>query len=378
MYNSIIIRYNPEVKERTHTVWESRLDSTISQKPVFLINNVTEEKEIFIQDDGGTIYLLNSAGRILWKNHISEKITSEIYQVDAFKNKKLQYLFSTRNYIFLIDRDGNYIDRYPIKLQSPATNGISYIDFGGKNGQRIFVACSDKKVYCYTIDGNIVKDWKFNNTDNFVYSPFLFFKVKDKDYIVFADTLKCYILDKKGAEKIKMKEYFPRNRESRFFYEPKNPETEDRIVTDAVDGTIFYIYLDGSLKKKSFGEFSENHYFEFKDIDVDGYCDYIFLDDDELTVFNKLKKKMFSYEFHETPTFRPVFYEFPGGKKNKIGIVSESENKIYMIDREGNLQKGFPLEGCTPFSISHFDPEVRKYNLIVGNKDGFLYNYEVY
>ena len=378
LYNSIIIRYNPEIKERTHTVWESRLDSTLSQKPVFLINHITEEKEIFVQDDGGTIYLLNSAGRILWKNHISEKIISEIYQVDAFKNKKLQYLFSTKNYIYLIDRDGNYLDRYPIKLQAPATNGISYIDFSGKGEIRIFVACSDKKVYCYTIDGNIIKDWNFDKTDHFVYSPFLFFKVTDKDYIAFADTLKCYVVDRKGKERFKINDYFARNRDSRLFFEAKNPETEDRIVTDAIDGTICYISLDGTVKKKSFGQFSEKHFFEFKDMDVDGYCDYIFLDDDELTVFNKLKKKMCSYEFQETPTYRPVFYEFPGGKKNKIGIVCGSENKIYMIDREGNLPKGFPLDGFTPFSISHFEAGKRNYNLIVGNKDGFLYNYEVY
>ena len=84
-------------------------------------------------------------------------------------------------------------------------------------------------------------------------------------------------------------------------------------------------------------------------MDVDGYCDYIFLDDDELTVFNKLKKKMCSYEFQETPTYRPVFYEFPGGKKNKIGIVCGSENKIYMIDREAKPAQRFSIRWLYSF-----------------------------
>ena len=378
IYNSIIVRYNPEIKERTHTIWESRLDSTLSKKPFLLLNHITNEKEIFIQDDGNTIYLLNSTGRILWKNHIPESIISDIYQVDVYKNKKLQYLFSTRNYIYIIDRDGNYLDRYPIKLQSPATNGISICDFDNNGEVRIYIACSDKKVYCYSLDGNIVKGWEFETTDNYVYSPFLFFTTNKKDYIVFADTLKCYVLDRKGSYRFKLNDFIARNRESRFFFEPKNPETEDRIVTNALDGTIIYIYLDGSIKKKSFGTFASQHYFEFKDMDVDGYCDYIFLDEENLSIFNKLKKKMCSYDFSEIPTYRPVFYEFPGGKKNKIGVVCGSENKVYMIDREGKLPKGFPLEGCTPFSISHFEAGKRNYNLIVGSKDGFLYNYEVY
>ncbi|MBI5541596.1 MAG: DUF3352 domain-containing protein [Bacteroidia bacterium] len=377
IYNSIIIKYNPEIKEKTHTIWESRLDSTISQKPYFLINHLTDEKEVFVQDDGRTLYLINSTGRILWKNNITETILSDVFQVDAFKNKKLQYLFNTRNYIYLIDRNGDYLERFPIKLQSPATNGISIVDFDGKGNIRIFVACSDKKIYCYTPDGNIVKDWKFEQTDNFVYQPIQFFKVKDKNYVVFADTLNCYLLDRKGKEVIKLKEYFPINRKSRFFYEQKNPETEDRLVTTTVDGGIRYIYFDGTVKKQNIGNFTQNHFFDYHDMDGDGYCEFIYLDQDELSIYNRLKKKTCSYDFSETPLFRPVYYEFPGAR-HKIGIVCKENNKIYLIDKDGKLPKGFPLDGGTPFSISHFSTNERMYNLIVGNKDGFLYNYEVY
>jgi len=377
IYNSIIVRYNPEAKEKTHTLWESRLDSTISQKPYFLINHLTQEKEIFVQDDGQTIYLINRTGRILWKNNIPETILSEVFQVDAFKNKKLQYIFNTRNYIYLIDRNGDFLDRYPVKLKSPATNGLSITDYDKNGNFQIFVACSDKKVYCYTPDGNIVKNWKFEQTDNFVYQPVQFFKVNDKDYIVFADTLKCYILDHKGMEILKLNEYFPRNRESRFFFEPKNPETEDRLVTTAVDGSVRFIYFDGTIKKLSFNNFSQNHFFDYHDMDGDGYCEFIYLDKDELNIYNRLKKKICSYDFPETSLFMPVYYEFPGNR-HKTGVVCKNQNKIYLIDKDGNLPKGFPLDGCTPFSINHFNPSLRMYNLIVGNKDGFLYNYEVY
>jgi hypothetical protein len=377
IYNSVIIKYNPEAKEKTHTVWESRLDSTISQKPFFLINHLTDEKEVFVQDDGRTIYLINSTGRILWKNNINETIMSDVFQVDAFKNKKLQYIFNTRNYIYLIDRNGDYLERFPIKLQAPAANGISILDFDGKGNLRIFVACSDKKIYCYTTDGNLVKDWKVEPTDNYVYQPIQFFKVKDKQYVVFADTLKCYFLDKKGKEILKLKEYFPRNKNSRFFFEPKNPETEDRIVTTAVDGSIRYIYFDGTIKKLTIDKFSQNHFFDYRDMDGDGYCEFIYLDEDELSIYNRLKKKTCSYSLPETSIFRPVYYEFPGAK-HKIGVVCKENNKIYLIDKDGNLPKGFPLDGGTPFSVSHFNTSGRMYNLIVGNKDGFLYNYEVY
>lgn len=377
VYNSTIIKYNPEVKEKTHTIWESRLDSTISIKPVFLINHVTDEKEIFVQDDGHNIYLINSSGRILWKRNVSGKIISEIYQVDAYKNKKLQYLFNTKDYIYIIDRNGNHLDRFPVKLPAQASNGVCIRDFDSKGDVLVFVACSDKKIYCYTLDGNISKNWEFDKTDNYVYSPFLFFKIKETDYIVFADTLKCYITGRKGNEKIKVSNYFPKNPKSRLWFEPKTKETDERIVTSSANGTIYYIYMDGSVKTISFAEFSPAHFLEFRDMDIDGYNDYIFLDGNELSCYTRTKKKLFSYEFSETPVSRPVFYEFPGGR-HKIGVVCRNENKIYLVNLDGKLPRGFPLTGSTMFSIGHFDTSNRNYNLITGNKEGFLLNYEVY
>ena len=56
----------------------------MSMKPAIVVNHNTGERELFVQDEGNTIYLINDV-----------EINSEVYQVDMFKNGKLQYLFST-------------------------------------------------------------------------------------------------------------------------------------------------------------------------------------------------------------------------------------------------------------------------------------------
>ncbi|MFR7824817.1 MAG: hypothetical protein ACLU30_17710 [Odoribacter splanchnicus] len=56
---------------------------------------MTGEKELFVQDDRHTVYLINDVGRVLWKLPLGQQINSEVYQVDLFKNGKLQYLLST-------------------------------------------------------------------------------------------------------------------------------------------------------------------------------------------------------------------------------------------------------------------------------------------
>ena len=117
------------------------------------------------------IYLINQVGRILWKLPLPELINSEIYQVDYFRNGKLQLLFSTRNNLYLIDRMGNFVDHYPIKLRSPATCGVSVFDYDNTRDYRLFIACEDKKVYAYTKEGALLKGWNFGQSESEVTQP---------------------------------------------------------------------------------------------------------------------------------------------------------------------------------------------------------------
>ena len=84
-------------------MWESKLDTLADFKPVFVVNHQTRQNEVFVQDLKNNIYLINQVGRILWKVQLPEPINSEVFQVDYFRNGKLQLLFSTRRY-FIPDR----------------------------------------------------------------------------------------------------------------------------------------------------------------------------------------------------------------------------------------------------------------------------------
>lgn len=128
-------------------------------------NHATGERELFVQDDHNTVYLLNDAGRILWKMPLDGRINSEVYQVDLFKNGKLQYLFSTSAKMYLIDRNGNAAGRFPLSFRAECKQGISVYDYDNNKNYRIFAPCSDRKVYLYGLDGNMIKGWEPQKTD---------------------------------------------------------------------------------------------------------------------------------------------------------------------------------------------------------------------
>jgi hypothetical protein len=72
----------------------------------------------------------------------------------------------------------------------------------------------------------------------------------------------------------------------------------------------------------------------------------------------------------------PDIYKFSAGEI-KIGITDRSRNRIYLINTDGSLYDGFPLEGTTRFSISYFAGSDSRFNLIVGSANNFLYNYSI-
>jgi hypothetical protein len=268
------------------------------------------------------------------------------------------------------------VESYPIKLQAPATNGISIFDYDHKRDYRIFVATKNKQVYVYDVQGRIQKGWEFNLTQNFVRGKIQHFIDKGSDYIVFSDDLKTYITDRRGKIRTIPKADFPRSNKNIYYLDKATKTYGSRLLTTSISGTVMFIYLaDGKVTKLETGKYSPNHYFEFEDVDGDNSPDFIYADDEKLTVMQQNLKEIFSINLDNELKSQPNIYNF--GKENKqIGYTDVEDEKIYLVSgKTGKIITGFPQEGATEFSITKFADKQSKFNLVVGNKSNFLYNY---
>jgi hypothetical protein len=376
LYQSLSWQYTPQLKDKALTVWESLMDTAVVIKPVLVANHNTSEKEIFVQDLSNKVYLINGTGRILWKQPVDGPILGDIYQVDFYKNGKLQYLFNTARKIHLIDRNGNYVERYPISLRSDATNPLALFDYDKSRDYRLLVATEDRKIYLYDIEGNMITGWRFGKTESMVRGKIQHFRVYDKDYIVAFDQNRSYFLDRRGRERIRLKE--------RLILSPQNPlnldmnirEERPRWISTDTAGNVRAIYMDGSVSMLMSRQMSANHFFSMEDLTRDGIPEFIFADGDELDIVKQDGKRLFSFKVKEGISDMPDIYKFSSSDV-KIGITDRSRNKIYLINSDGSLYEGFPLEGSTRFSIGYFKGSESRFNLIVGSENNFLYNYSI-
>jgi hypothetical protein len=372
IYNSLSIKFKDVAREESNTEWETLLDTVASIKPFFFTNHITGAKEIFIQDMRNNTYLINAAGRVLWKVPLNERIVSNIYMIDYFKNGKYQLLFSGKNYLHILDRNGNYVERYPVKLRSPATNSMALYDYDNNLNYRIFIAGEDKSIYSYDKTGSVVKGWNPVKTTGYVKTEISYFKVSGKDYIVASDENSIYFLDRTGNKRISLKEPVSKAPGSSLRI---NLSSDPCLVCTSPDGTLQLIYFDGNIRKFSIKKFSEQHTFDFFDIDGDGFGEFVFIDKGILYLYNHNREEIFNRDFETDNLVGPMNFIFSATDR-KIGVIDSKKNLIYLIGKSGKTLQGFPLKGASMFSIGKLSDK-SGWHLIVGGTDKFLYNYKI-
>lgn len=374
-YSNVYLKYNPLYKKESGTIWESKLDTTVSTKPYLVINHNTKAKEILVQDDANKIYLISNTGKIIWTKQLSEKIMSEVIQLDVLRNNKLQMLFNTRSNIYLLDRNGKDLRGFPVQLRSPATNAVAVFDYEKNHDYRIFVACSSNKIICYKTNGEEVRNFKFDKTNHPVRLPLHYFNMNKQDHLCAIDEKgKIYLFNRQGETKIKMKEGLAPGIRS-FYIEQGKDNSNTYIITADTIGNIIKVNLSGDKERIKITNFESSPYFEYKDINNDKINEYIFLTNTELKVFSQDKKMLFNYEFNEKVIPQLMFFTFPDGK-GKIGVISKEKNELYLFNETGSLYKGFPISGNTAFSIGDLNNE-GFYNLITGSSDNSIYVYQL-
>jgi hypothetical protein len=372
IYNSLSVSYKDLVREESTTEWETLLDTTAAIKPFFFTNHNTGAKEIFIQDTKNNAYLINAAGRVLWKVRLKEKINGSIYMIDYYRNGKYQLLFSGRNNLHLIDRNGNYVERYPVRLRSPATNSLALFDYENNKTYRLVIAGDDKLLYSYDKSGNVVKGWEPFRTAGYVTAEAGFYKVSGKDFIVIADESSVYFLDRSGKVRLRLNDAVTKAKGSALRL---TPGSEAALICTSPDGTVQKVNFNGDVKKFSFRKFSFDHSFDFFDVNGDGFGEYVFIDSGILYLYDHNGKEMFTKDFGSGKLDGPINFTFSSTDR-KIGIFDAIGNLIYLVNSKGEIMNGFPLRGASMFSIGKLSAG-DDWHLIVGGTDRFLYNYKL-
>jgi len=371
-YTSIYAKYNPAYVQEDLSIWKTVLDAEIEGQPYFVKDHRTNTLKIIVFDKDHQMYMIDHNGKIIWKTPIGEAVISGVYPVDFYKNGKIQYLFNTESNIYLIDLLGRPVAGYPFKLSPKATNGLSVFDYEGRRNYRILIALEDNRIYNYDIKGLPIRGWKKPMAKEMITRPVEHVRMQGKDYLITSDLKgQVMILNRKGQHRVNLKEDYLQAAHSAF-YPNRTNSAKGIILTTDQQGMLTYIKTNGKLEQSDFGEFSANHHFLYEDFDNNGHKDFIYLDKNQLIVFDRFKEGIMHHTFKDEISSSPVIIPV-SENKNIIGIVSDARRKIYLFDSEGNLVSTPDMIGKTQILVGSLLNN-GQLNLIVGSGNT-LFNY---
>lgn len=146
-------------------------------------NHITGLQEILVQDSDLTLYLISLNEGIIWKRQVDSQIQESLSQLDYFKNGKLQYLFSSKNKLYVIDRLGRDVTGFPKALPSIARFS-DVVDYDKSKNYRFVISSLSNEVYLFDKKGNNLIDWGPKKFDREIARVPQHFKIGGKDHFI--------------------------------------------------------------------------------------------------------------------------------------------------------------------------------------------------
>jgi hypothetical protein len=373
-FTSAFINYRSEVQEKTNLLWKLNLDTTAATKSYYVLNHDSKESEIMLQDAANQLYLISRAGKIIWKKTLNQRIISDIMQVDFYNNGKLQYLFNTEKELFVVDREGNYVTNFPLRLPDNATAGLLLATYKDVNQHRIFIPCGNR-IYGYELSGKPLQGWNPKNiSDGSVQFPLQHLVFEGKDYLIALNSnSQIFLFDRKGdnrTEPVKLKESIKGALQAHV------TETVFEIVAVTTGGNVFKINQQGSIKELKLND--KEGFIDFQYLNVAGtnQPEYVFIQQNKLIAYNDSINIALEINFPATIDEQTFRLDSRNKSAFILGIPSQSSDQTFLLKTDGTIFNNFAINGYTPFEVDRFSRTDRDI-IATCDKNGLLSCYKL-
>lgn len=239
--------FNQKNKIYRNTLWETLADTDLCKTPVTLTNHRSGETELACQDMANNLYLFSNTGKRLWKRNVGERALGDPVQIDFFANGKLQMLFVTENFIHLLDRNGNYVDGFPVKIKAGASGPVTVFDYQKTRNYRMWLPLKNNTVICLNAQCKLVDGFAPVEVKGPLARPIEHLLLQQKDYFILCDTLgNVYAVNRKGASRGAIAGKLPAGRPPVYLQAGRDPAKTYLCYIDLAAKRLYKLSLSDS------------------------------------------------------------------------------------------------------------------------------------
>ena len=327
------------------------LNQQVIYGPKVIKNFNDNTQDLVIQDQDHVLYLLNSDGEQIYNVPLSGPVISNAFQIDFFKNGKLQLLFATADQIYAIDRLGDFLPGFPLSLPDEKLTSLNLVDYEQTREYRYFVATTKGNLWLLDKTGKALEGWSPLQLGETVIGEPFHFRVPGKGDFMIAQgkSGKIHFFNRRGEK------------------QPGSPLDLGKEINSPVklivgnSPILSAISTGGELVNGSFsGEIMYRNQLEKSNRD-----DRFELISDQkgnssLILIKQFNKTLVLNDKEESLMTLPIagekawFGYFDFGSTRKILAVTDAEQGFgYLYDLSGTMLTNAPLESDGEIQITH-------------------------
>ncbi len=346
----------------TRPLWTFTPQAKIAFGPQLVVNHLTQKDEVLIQDENNTLYLIGSAGDLIWKKQLEDRILGPVQQIDLYKNNRLQFLFACGKKVYVLDRNGKEVAPWPFVAHEVITAPVAVFDYDKIRNYRIFFAAANK---LYNIDAQAqeVKGWKLPKIDAPLAYTAKHKVLGGKDYLLF-QTLsgKAYVSDRAGNLRTNQVLSLP-IAQAEFYLDDAAGSKMPFLTALAENAVMHNIFLNGKADSLALVKFK-------------AFCRPFYAAPTATVAFeNRLYVKDPKFPFEKKTDYAVTEAVIPQKIDAKIfyPLVYGAQELISVLNINGEPIQGMPVYGSSKPVIGKLGKE--GYNLICITPEGAVINY---
>lgn len=313
--------------------------------PHVVRSHVDKSLEVLVQDSLNQIHLVSAAGKVLWSMPMDGPIKGDVFQVDYYKNGKLQYFFVTEGKLHIIDRLGNYVSPFPTETRAKDIDFVALVDYDHSRNYRFLITDRSGKIWMYDKQGVNLEGWNSNDVEGDLFCPARHHRIRGRDYLIaIRRDGRVYLMNRRGE----LQKGFPLNLDARptgdYFLEVGSRPDNSYFVVVSRDGFRIRFNTEGKIQtRETLIKSSINSRFSLvKEQNGKSYC-MVRQDPGGLVILDTDGKEVVSNTYIGMNQVAVHYYDFGAGTVF-YSITDQIQNLTYIYDQSGNLLTSPPLE----------------------------------
>lgn len=329
-------------------------DSELVYGPKSILNYQDNTEDILVQDAKNVVHLVNAAGVEVYSEQLDGPIISDAFQIDYYKNGKLQLLIATPNKIYGIDRLGNSLPGYPFSVSSETITQLNLVDYSDTKDYRYFLSTAKGNLYLTDKTGEQLEGWNPLSLGSKTIGPPAHLRVPGKgDYMVaLTEDGTLNLFNRRGEKQtgsgIQFGDSFNAGVVS--WRNPSSRATQ--LVNITKNGEVVHSNFSGEISYRN-QLIKTDRDSEFLLVPDQKGNDFIFISRqfNEVTVLDRNEKTLFTSRI----TDKGLIYQYFdfGSNRQLFAVTDTIQEFCYLYDLKGNLLTTMPIESSGTIQITY-------------------------